>query len=97
MDEAIEAEILGREALELIIVSNFVGWNHPEGPNWNQLAVILDGLDSVSQSIFLQVVLWFDFDHIFFIRVSILCLFRLLLFSFRLAVQQYGLRVSGEG
>jgi hypothetical protein len=97
VDELVEPELLGRQALELFVVSDFMGRHHAVGAQGSQLAVQLDGLHRVGQPVFLKVVPGFHLGRFLLVGVLVLNGVWLLLVALGLAVEEDGLGVAREG
>ena len=97
MHELPQTEIFGRCWPKLIVVANFMTSNHLEGSNRRQLAFLLNGADSISQSILFQVIFRLNLDNLLLIGVHRLSLLRFFLLTFRLGIDQHCLRVTSEG
>jgi hypothetical protein len=95
--EPVQAEIFGGEALELLVVADLVRCGHPEGAHGHELALVLNGVDGVGETILLKVVFGLDFDGVVLVGVDFLAFGRLLLLALGLAVEEDGLGVAGEG
>ena len=94
--EAILIEDCWGKSSELLVISNLVVGVHFEPTSRDYLALILYSIDSIGQPILFSIVLGLYLNNIFLIRV--IHNWRLFfLFPFRLAVEEYGLRVASEG
>ena len=96
MTEQSKREISRMNSLEFFIVSDFVRSCHFESSMGRELTFIFNSVNSVGKSVFLKIVFWLDFHHLFFIRVDILCFFRFFFFSLRLTVNENVLGISCE-
>ena len=79
MLELAQSKSLPRHPFELLVVPQFVGSDHAEGAPRHQLALLLDRLHRVAQSILLRVVLGLNLLSLLRLAVIFLLLDLLLL------------------
>ena len=96
MNKSVQTEFFRMQSSKILVVSNLVRWNHSKSSNRNNLTLILNRVNRISQPIFLQIVLRLNLHHILLIRLRILRLRCLFLLPLNLTVYQYRLRITSK-